>query len=90
MYQPTLTGVGMHSQYLFILQVIQKDYRIIGECFTAMLRECLMMSPNPTWFDLVEALRARTVDRPDIAAVIEDKYIKSDVSSVQKKEDTAS
>ena len=49
-----------------------------------------MISPNPTWFELVEALRSPTVHLNVLADEIEDKYIKSDVSSVQEKEDTAS
>ena len=54
-----------------------------------MLREWLQSSPNPTWSVLVEALRSLTINRPDIAAEIEDKYIKSDDSSVQESKDTA-
>ncbi len=50
-----------------------------------MLREWLQSSPNPTWFELVEAVTSPDTDRPDIAAEIEDK---SD-SSVQESEDTA-
>ncbi|XP_064385940.1 uncharacterized protein LOC135334611 isoform X5 [Halichondria panicea] len=71
------------------IQVIDKDHRTITDCFTAMLREWLMISPNPTWFELVEALRSPTVHLNVLADEIEDKYIKSDVSSVQEKEDTA-
>ncbi len=54
-----------------------------------MLEEWLQSSPNPTWSQLVEALRSLAIDRPDIAAEIEDKYIKSDDSSVQESKDTA-
>ena len=54
-----------------------------------MLREWLQSSPNPTWSELVEALRSPAIDRPDIVAEIEDKYIKSDDSSVQESKDTA-
>ncbi len=53
-----------------------------------MLKEWLQSSPNPTWSDLVEALRSLDIYRPDIAAEIEDKYIKSDSSSVQESKDT--
>ncbi len=49
-----------------------------------------MISPNPIWSELVEALRSPTIMRIDIADKIEKKYIKSDVSPVQEKEDTAS
>ncbi len=55
-----------------------------------MLREWLQSSPNPTWSELVEALRSPGINRPVIAAEIEDKYIKSDDSSVQESKDTAS
>ncbi len=54
-----------------------------------MLGEWLQSSPNPTWSELVEALRSRRINRPEIAAEIEDKYIKSDGSSVQESKDTA-
>ncbi len=58
-----------------------------------MLREWLQSSPNPTWSVLAEALRSHFIDRPGIAAGIaadiEDKYIKSDDSSVQESKDTA-
>ncbi len=55
-----------------------------------MLREWLQLSPNPTWYELVYALRrSPSIECPDIAAEvaaeIEDKYIKSYDSS----EDTA-
>ncbi len=54
-----------------------------------MLREWFQSSPNPTWSELVKALRSSLVNSPDIAAIIEDKYIKSDDSSVQESKDTA-
>ncbi len=54
-----------------------------------MLEKWLKSSPNPTWSDLVEALRSSVISRPVIAAMIEDKYIKSDHSSVQESKDTA-
>ncbi len=54
-----------------------------------MLREWLQSSPNPTWSDLVKALRSPDINRPDVAAEIEDKFIKSDDSSVQESTDTA-
>ena len=71
------------------MQVIEMDHRTINDRFTAILREWLMISPNPTWSDLVEALRKQIVHRPIIAIRIEDKYIKSDDSSAQEKDDTA-
>ncbi len=52
-----------------------------------MLREWLQSSFNPTWFELVKTLRS-AINRPDIAAEIEDKYIKSDDSSLQESKDT--
>ncbi len=55
-----------------------------------MLREWLMISPNLTWSVLVEALRLPDINRHDIAAEIEDKYIKSDDSSVQETKGTGS
>ncbi len=54
-----------------------------------MLKDWHQSSFNPTWFKLVEALRSPIIDRPDIAAEIEDKYIKNDDSSVQESKDTA-
>ncbi len=54
-----------------------------------MLREWLQSSFNPTWFELVKALKSPLINRPDIAAEIEDKYIKNDDSSVQESKDTA-
>ena len=54
-----------------------------------MLGKWLQSSPNPTWSELVKALRLPIVDRPDIADEIEDKYIKNDDSSVQESKDTA-
>ncbi len=55
-----------------------------------MLGEWLQSSPNLTWSDLmVEALRSLYINHPDVAAEIEDKYIKSDDSSVQESKDTA-
>ena len=54
-----------------------------------MLREWLQSSPNPTWSNLIEALRSPDINRPDIAAEIEDVYIKSDDSSLQESKDTA-
>ena len=73
----------------FTLQAIQKDKHTPGGRFTTMLREWLQSSPNHTWSQLVEALRSSDINRPDIAAEIEDKYIKSDDSSVKKSKDTA-
>ncbi len=64
------------------MQAIQKDRRTVAEGFTAMLREWLMISPNPTWSELVKALRSPAISRREIAAEIEDKYIKGDDSSV--------
>ena len=54
-----------------------------------MLGEWLQSSPNPTWSDLVGALRSPLVNRPFIADEIEVMYIKSDDSSVQESKDTA-
>ena len=54
-----------------------------------MLREWLQSSPNPTWSVLVKALRSPDINRPDIAAMIEDVYIKSGDSSLQENKDTA-
>ncbi len=54
-----------------------------------MLREWLRSSSNPTWSIVVKVLRSRVVNHPEIAAMIEDKYIKSDDSSVQESKDTA-
>ncbi|XP_064387204.1 uncharacterized protein LOC135335598 isoform X4 [Halichondria panicea] len=73
------------------LQVIKKNHHATGDRarFTKMLEVWLQSSPNPTWSDLVEALRSPAINRPDIAAEIEDKYIKSDDSSVQESKDTA-
>ncbi len=68
------------------VQVIKKNP---GDSFTGMLEVWLQSSPNPTWSDLVKALRSSDINRPDIAARIEDKFIKSDDSSVQKSKDTA-
>ncbi len=72
-----------------LIQVIRKDHRTREDRFTAMLREWFQSSPNPTWSELVKALRSSLVNSPDIAAIIEDKYIKSDDSSVQESKDTA-
>ena len=75
----------------FHIQVIKKNHHATGDRarFTKMLEVWLQSSPNPTWSDLVEALRSPAINRPDIAAEIEDKYIKSDDSSVQESKDTA-
>ena len=73
---------------MFTLQAISRDHRTSGDCFTAMLREWLQSSPNPTWSVLVKALRSSSINRFDIAAKIEDKYIKSDDKSEESK-DTA-
>ena len=54
-----------------------------------MLKVWLQSSPNPTWSELVETLRSPDINRPDIAAMIEDVYIKSDDSSLQENKDTA-
>ncbi len=54
-----------------------------------MLEVWLQSSPNPTWSDLVKALRSPIIGHADIAAIIEDKYIKSDDSSLQENKDTA-
>ncbi len=55
-----------------------------------MLEEWLQSSPNPTWSDLVEALRRLPdIDYGRLAAEIEIKYIKSDDSSAQESKDTA-
>ncbi len=72
-----------------MLQVIKKDHHTLADWFTAMLEEWLQSSPNPTWSDLVEALRLPTIGCRNIAAMIEDRYIKSDDSSVQESKDTA-
>ncbi len=54
-----------------------------------MLGEWLQSSPNPTWSDLIKTLRSPVIAHSDIADEIEDKYIKSDDSSVQESKDTA-
>ena len=72
------------------MQVIKKDHRTVADRFTAMLREWLMSSSNPTWSQLVQALRLPSLNHSDIAAEIEDNYIKSDDSSVQESKDTES
>ncbi len=70
------------------IQAIEKHY-LVGDYLTIMLEEWLQSSPNPTWSDLVKALRLPIINHPNIAAEIEDKYIKSDDSSVQESKDTA-
>ncbi len=70
------------------IQTIQ-EIRTSEDCLTAVLREWLQSSPNPTWYDLVDALRSPYIGHYAIAAEIEDKYIKSDDSSVQESKDTA-
>ncbi len=75
--------------FTLYMQDIGKNRPTIQGCFTAMLGEWLQSSPNPTWSQLVEVLRSPDINRPDIAAEIEDKYIKSDDSSVQESKDTA-
>ncbi len=77
----------IHSLYMQAIQARRKD---IADRFTAMLAEWLKSSPNPTWSDLVEALRSPMIGYYAIADKIEDKYIKSDDSSVQESKDTAS
>ncbi|XP_064387214.1 uncharacterized protein LOC135335601 isoform X2 [Halichondria panicea] len=73
------------------LMAIQKNnvHGITGDRFTKLLEVWLQSSLNPTWSDLVKALRSSIIGRPDIADEIEDKYIKSDDFSVQKSKDTA-
>ncbi len=75
--------------HVFTLQDIGKSHRTSEDRLTAMLRKWLKSSPNHTWSELVAALKSAAIERPDIAAVIEDKYIKSDDSSVQESRDTA-
>ncbi len=71
---------------MFTLQAIRKNHTVLADRFTAMLGEWLQSSPNPTSSVLVEALRSPDIDRPDIAAEIEDTYINS---SVQETKDIA-
>ena len=73
----------------FSLQAIEKDHHTPGDRFTAMLGAWFQSSPNPTWSQVVEALRSPDINCPDIVAEIEDKYIKSDDSSVQESKGTA-
>ncbi len=73
----------------FSLQAIEKDHHTPGDRFTAMLGAWFQSSPNPTWSQVVEALRSLIINRHDIADEIEDKYIKSDYSSVQESKGTA-
>ncbi|XP_064401366.1 uncharacterized protein LOC135347339 isoform X3 [Halichondria panicea] len=70
-------------------ETLQGINKTPGDCFTAMLKVWLQSSPNPTWSELVETLRSPDINRPDIAAMIEDVYIKSDDSSLQENKDTA-
>ena len=72
---------------VFTLQAIRKNRTVLADRFTAMLGEWFQSSPNPTWSELVKALRSPTINRPDIAAEIEDKLIKINDSSENK--DTA-
>ncbi len=79
----------MYVPYLiFTLQDIAKNFRTTEDRLTAMLRKWVQSSLNPTRSDLVKALKSANIIRPDIAAKIEDKYIKSDDSSVQESKDT--
>ena len=76
--------------YAIIIQLIQMGRYTLNDQFTAMLDVWVQSSPNPTWSELIEALRSPDIiNRPDFAAEIEDKYIKSDDSSVQESKDTA-
>ena len=87
-----LTCLTLTNNYEFSLyiQAIQKNnHGITGDRFTKLLEVWLQSSLNPTWSDLVKALRSSIIGRPDIADEIEDKYIKSDDFSVQKSKDTA-
>ncbi len=69
------------------MQAIQVEHHTTDDQFTKMLGEWLLSSP--TWSDLAETLRSPLIRHPDIAAEIEDKYIKSDDSSVQESKDIA-
>ncbi|XP_064387210.1 uncharacterized protein LOC135335600 isoform X3 [Halichondria panicea] len=71
------------------LEAMEKDHRTSRDRFTAMLEVWLQSSPNPTWSDLVKALRSPRIGHHDIADEIEDKYSKSDDFSVQESKDTA-
>ncbi len=71
------------------IQDIGESHHTSEDRFTAVLREWLQSSPNPTWSVLVKALRSPGIDSYEIADEIEDKYIKSDESSVQESKDTA-
>ncbi len=71
------------------MQDIGKNRPTIQGRLTEMLGAWFQSSPNPTWSQVVEALRSPDINCPDIVAEIEDKYIKSDDSSVQESKDTA-
>ena len=81
--------IHVHHLCLITLQAIHKNHTVLEDRFTAMFREWLQSSPNPTWDNLVEALRSPDINRPDIAAEIEDKLIKRDDSSLQENKDTS-
>ncbi len=75
---------------VFTLQAIRKNHTVLADYFTAMLEEWFKSSPNPTWSVLVDALRSSLVGCSGIAYEIEDKYIKSDDSSLQENKDSIS
>ena len=69
--------------FVFTLQAIRKNCTNLTDRFTVMLEERFQSSPNPTWSELVGTLRSPDINCPDIAEEIEDKFIKSDGSSLQ-------
>ncbi len=57
------------------MQSIERSHNgRVDECFVAML-EAWFKNGSPSWSDMVEALRAPSVDRRDLANNIEKKFM---------------
>ena len=60
------------------LDVIKKQYSDLNDCFRETLKTWLRTCvPPPTWMNIVEVLRSRTVDAARLAAELERKYCSS-------------
>ena len=60
------------------MQSIEKDYRMVEDCFEAMLNHWVKRSsPPPSWSVVLRALQSPAIDRGDLATSVEVSKIKS-------------
>ena len=64
------------------LDTIEANHGKVEDCCTTMFTKWLSQEPEASWSTLVTALRTKSVNMPELAASLEEMYVKPHSCSV--------